>query len=427
MFIDEAHQQLLELNDLIDSLYLNKIFDLKILLVSTRNHWDPRVKSGSFYKVSKEFRIRRLLPREIDGLLNLVDSSPSVRALVEESFSGFSRYEKRRRLVDRCESETFVCLKNIFSSEKFDDIILREYASLAPEHQDIYRIVAAMEASGIRVHRQLVVRLLHIPVANIKAALSYLTDIIKEYPINEKEGIYGWRGRHSVIVSILTKYKFADVSSLVSLFEDVIEAISPTYDIEIRTIIELCNIETGLPRISDRTTQNRLLRKMMSIAPGERVPRHRLIRNLIDMGEFEKADSEIRIFEKDFGRDAPISRYKVNVLVGRALYTPGILDEDRNVILQQAATLASSSVARYRDNKRVLATFCEVGIHIFRKTGDFSVFDEAIKELREAETRIEDPEISKLVRKFERLIAGHAAAQDAAPDAIESYDHDIDQ
>ena len=41
----------------------------------------------------------------------------------------------------------------------------------------------------------------------------------------------------------------------------------------------------------------------MSIAPSERVPRHRLIRNLIDAGAYDKADTEIRIFEKDFGAD----------------------------------------------------------------------------------------------------------------------------
>ena len=31
------------------------------------------------------------------------------------------------------------------------------------------------------------------------------------------------------------------------------------------------------------------------------MPRHRLIRNLIKMDAFEKAETEIRIFEKDFG------------------------------------------------------------------------------------------------------------------------------
>ncbi len=60
---------------------------------------------------------------EIERLLNLIDRNIEVRALVEQTFSGFSRTERRRRLIDRCEADMFVCLKNIFASEAFDDII----------------------------------------------------------------------------------------------------------------------------------------------------------------------------------------------------------------------------------------------------------------------------------------------------------------
>lgn len=413
VFIDEAHLHLYEINRLLDGLRAERISDLKIILASTRNHWNPRVKTPALYKIGKEFGMGRLTSGEIDGLLNLVDSHPDVRNLVGETFSGFSRYEKRRRLVDRCESETFVCLKNVFSSEKFDDIILREYASLPPESQDIYRIVAAMESSGIRVHRQLVIRLLGIPAASISAVLGNLTEIISEYEINDREGLYGWKGRHNVIVSILTKYKYQDIEQIIKLFEDVIDCISPTFDIEIRTIRELCNVETGLTRIPDKNTQNRLLRKMMSIAPGERVPRHRLIRNLIQMGEFEKADAEIRIFEKDFGNDAPITRYRIKILVGRAVETPGILDEDRVAILRQARDASLMAISKFSTHKLILGAFCEVGIEYYKRTADYSFYDDAMTRLKAAEAEIGDPDISVLVRRYERRMAGQSDVDEA--------------
>lgn len=408
LFIDEAHLHLHQINLLIDTLHSEHIFDLKLILVSSKNHWNPRIKTPAIYKSGHEFTLGKLRAEEIDGLLNLIDSKPAVRTLVENSFSGFSRHEKRRRLVDRCEAETFVCLKNIFSSEKFDDIILREFASLDTQYQEIYRIVAAMESSGIRVHRQLIIRLLNIPASYVNAALTNLTDIIHEYVINEREGIYGWRGRHSVIVSILTKYKYPETSMFVDLFERVIDAISPTFDIEIRTIRELCNVETGLPRISDKNIQNRLLRKMMSIAPAERVPRHRLIRNLIEMGDFEKADGEIRIFEKDFGRDAPVTRYRINILIGRALHAVGILEEDRIAILYQAKDASKMAMSKFPDNKLILGAYCEVGIQIYRKNADFSIYDDGMKELKAAEIRIGDPDISALISKYERRLSGQA-------------------
>lgn len=417
LFIDEAHTHLYEINQLLDALYSSRIKDLKLIMASGRNHWYPRVKTPAFYKAGHEFGMERLNNEEIDRLLNLVDANPDVRALVGESFRGFSRYEKRRRLIDRCESETFVCLKNIFSSEKFDDIILREYAALQSEYQDVYRIVAAMESSGIRVHRQLVIRLLGIPALNIPSVLSHLTDIIHEYPINPREGIYGWRGRHNVIVTILTKYKFHDTNQIIDLFDKVIDSISPTFDIEIRTIREMCNIETGLDRIPDRNIQNRLLRKMISIAPGERVPRHRLIRNLIEIGDFEKADGEIRIFEKDLGRDAPVMRYRIKLLIGRALETRGILPEDRVAILCQARDAALQAILRLPDNKLLLGIYCEVGVEIYRINGDYATYDEAMLRLKAAEANVGDPDLSKIIRRYERIMAGQGDPTDErAPD-----------
>lgn len=415
LFIDEAHSHLQQANELLDTLFGEKLTSLKVLCVSTRNHWNPRIKSPAFYKAGKEFKLDKLLPQELVRLLNLVESNPSIRPLIENTFSGFSRYERQRRLAERCEADMFVCLKNIFASEKFDDIVLREYAHIAAQYQDIYRIVAAMESSGIRVHRQLVMRLLSIPAAETMAALVSLTDIVMEYSINEREGIYGWKCRHNVIADIVTRYKYQDATEIAGLFEHVIDCISPSYEIEIRTIRELCNVETGLPRIPDKVVQNKLLRKMMSVAPGERVPRHRLIRNLIDMGEFEKAETELRIFDKDFGRDGPVSRYQIVLLTSRAVRSPGLLKEDRIAILNQARELAIASIARFPNHKSVLSAYCEVGIELCKLTGEYKVFDDAISELKAAEERVGDPEISKIIARYEaRVTAQSGDFSDAA-------------
>ena len=80
----------------------------------------------------------------------------------------------------------FVCMRNIFASESFDDIILREFAELPGAYQDIYRHVAALEDAGVRVHRQLVIRLLGLPMAAIAGILEMLTDIVTEYTITRE-------------------------------------------------------------------------------------------------------------------------------------------------------------------------------------------------------------------------------------------------
>ena len=404
LFVDNSDTHLYEVNTLFESLAAKDIGRLRVILAAARNRWNPRIKSPALFSNSEAYSLGKLDAHEITDLLRLVEANSQVGALVDSSFMGFSPGERRRRLENRCERDVFVCLKNIFASEKFDDIVLREYATLAPEYQDIYKTVAALETSGVRVHRQLVIRLLGIKMTTIPSVLEHLTDIIREDTVSERHGIYSWRGRHSVIMEIITDFKFAESESFPKLYERVVDALNPTFGIEVRTLRELCNIDTGIRRIPDLQEQNRLLAKMISVAPGERVPRHRLIRNLIDLGKFEQAEAEMRIFSKDFNEDGPVCRYRIILALERARKTPGILEEDRLVILRRAHELAVNGVRKYDHNKYILYTFCDVGLEIFKRTKDLDVFDEAIERMKIAEEKVGDPDISRQIAYYERLI-----------------------
>jgi len=277
-----------------------------------------------------------------------------------------------------------------------------------------------MENAGIRVHRQLVIRLLTIDANAVAGILNALEDIIAEYTIDDRQSVYGWRGRHPVIVEIISKYKFNEPEKLADLFERVIDNISATYEVEIRSMRELCNLQSGLSRIPDKKVQNRLLRKMMSVAPSERVPRHRLVRNLIEMGEYEKAETEIKVFESDFRSDGPMARYKISLMIERALNTKGVLPEDRVTMIEQARSYSSGAVSRYRNNKNVLSANCDVGVAYYKLTGKIDVLEAALKELRTAEVRLGDPDISRRILRYERMMSSGAGLQmlDAA-DAAE--------
>ena len=409
LFIDEAHNHLYELNQLVDELAASELAALKFICVAAKNHWAPRVKSQLFYKYGKEVTLSKLDSGEVEELLVLVERNSALNRLVESGFNGFSRIERRRRLIERCDTDMFVCLKNIFASEKFDDIILREFASLNDVCADIYRYVAVMSHAGIHVHRQLIVRILGISSDSIRSVLSGLVGIVTEHDVNVREGIYGWKVRHSVIAAIIAKYKFREIDAQIELFARVIANISPTYDIEMRTVRSLCSAEAGLRCIPDKEIQNKLLRQLISIAPGERVPRHCLIRNLISIGEFEKADTEIRIYEKDLKREPPIERYKIMLLIARATETEGLLKEDRLAILSEARGRAAAATERYRDNKYVLSAYCELGVRFFMLSGSHTVYDEAMKVLRSAESGLGDPDITKMVIRYERRLSGNEA------------------
>lgn len=403
LFIDEAHSHIREINELIDGLAHADLTALVIMLASSRNHWKPRIKSPNIYKRGRLYILSKVDGPEIERLLSLVDSNADLAKIVETSFSGFSRTEKRRRLIDRCESDMFVCMRNIFASESFDNIILREFAELQEQFQDVYRLVAALENAGVKVHRQLIIRLLGIPMASTMALLENMTDIVSEYTISDKRHIYGWRGRHPVISGIIAKYKFGETEKVVALYDQVIDTAMPSYDIEVRSLIELCNVHTGIPKLPDKKVQNRLLRKIVSLLPGQRVPRHRLIRNLTDMGHYDQAQTEIRIFENDFKIDAPVTRLKIELMIARATDSDGILTEDRLAILNQAREVAVAGTARHQNSSGVFSAYCNVGVNILRYGGGRAVFDDAMTKLYRAAERLADPEMNSLIRHFERL------------------------
>lgn len=406
LFVDDAHSHLPAINDLIDTLAITNNGHLKVVLASTRNHWSPRIKSGNLFRHGKFFQLSTLTDREIEMLLDLIDRVPDVKRLVEQDFVGFDRTARRRRLVVRSQKDMFVCLKNIFATDAFDTIILRDYASLALPHQEVFKHIAAMETAGVQVHRQLVIRILNIPSQQIEGILDGLTDIVHEKEVSPKLGIFAWHCRHQVIAGIISKYKFQESARLVKLFEDVIDNINPTYDMEIRSLKELCNTDTGIRRISDLGTQNRLLAKMISRAPGERVPRHRLIRNLIEMRAFQKAQTEIRLFEKDFGKEGPVHRYSIRLLTARAVHTDGILLEDRIAMLEEAHILAVQGSTKYASNPHVLSAYAEVGIEYYKLTGVLTYFDEAMSHLKEAEERLGDPQITSIIGRYTRRLNG---------------------
>ncbi|MDE8761958.1 MULTISPECIES: SIR2 family protein [Rhizobium] len=412
LFVDDAHLHLGDLNELIDRLAILDNAHLKILLASTRNHWHPRIKTGNLFRHGKVFNLSTLNDQEIDALLDMVEKVPEIKRLAGNDFAGFDRSERRRRLTVRASKDMFVCLKNIYNTDSLDAIILQDFASLSQPLQDIFRYVAAMETAGINVHRQLVIRLLGMPAQQVAAALEGLADIVSEYDYHVREGIFEWRCRHPVIAAIITKFKFGSLDKTIKLFEDVIDNISPTFDIEVRSLRELCNTESGIPRIADKKIQNHLLAKMISRAPGERVPRHRLIRNLIEMHEFPRAETEIKLFEKDFGRDGPVHRYKIKYQVERAIHTPGILLEDRVAMLEQAHELAVVGAERYAANKNVLAAYAELGVEYYRLTKDLSYFDEAMRHLKSAEDKLGDPQITAMIVKFTRRIGGQSSIND---------------
>lgn len=403
LLVDDAHNHLRQLNRLIERLAGSEKQCLGLLLVSSKAHWNPRIKSPHLFPNSETYELSRLSDSELMRLLDLLDQRHEIRALVESSFLGYSRNQRLDRLRQRCDADMFVCLKNIFGFQSIDQIILEEFNSLSDDLQQIYRQVGGMQAIGVRVHRELVRRITGLQANQIARTLDDLDGIIEEYEVSQRNGIYGWRLRHQIISLLIAKYKFSSQDDIYDLFDLVISSINPTYQLEVQSISDMCDLDTGVVRIANQGRQNVLLRKMITLAPSERVPRHRLIHNLIDMGEFEIAEAEIKSFEKDIKTDGPLLRYKVRLKLGLARQMPGISDGDRASIVLEGASIAENAIRKFPDDKNIFRAHLDCGIAYYKYTGKADVFERAMSLALEAQSRILDPDLRSIISKYVRI------------------------
>jgi hypothetical protein len=420
VFIDDCPAHLSQLNRLVDAIGAEEEPALQVVATAERVHWVGRVKSPSFFAKGWVENVSQLSSEDVSELVNLVEREPRIHALVDRSFTRKPRKAQIRQLKNRCSADMFVCLKNIFSSDNLDAILLREYANLDLELQDIYRYVCAVESLGAHVHRQLIIRLLNVDIDALATTLSRLQGLVDEYDIDPRGGIYGLGTRHVVISRVISKYKFSAADEHDALVSSVIDNLNPSVPIELRAIRDLCNSEFGIQRLA--TTQRRveMYERLIELAPAERIPWHRLIRELIEAGDLEAAADAIRDAETNAGLDPPIAGYKVRLEMERATLTEGILPEDRTAILRQAFALARGNLHRFPNDMNAVITFGRVAVRLVESGDPLDLVDDAISSATEAEERLLDPrlteEIARLQRARARLARGLAAVQRSESD-----------
>ncbi|WP_046302095.1 SIR2 family protein [Mycobacterium sp. UM_Kg27] len=401
LLVDDCAQHLSSVSRLVDILGTRDRPFLRIIVTVNAAQWKTRVKSPYFFSRGTFERLSLLADSDIRELINLVDRKPEIRSLVEPDFLNLGHQDKVRRLRERCSAEMYVCLKNIFQTDQLDDILLREFADLDDDAQHVYRYVAAVQSMGGKVHRQLIMRLLGIAPNGLADLLERMADIVSEYDISERKGLYGWAARHDVIAQVISTYKFADQEELRILLDRLIEGLNPTEYLELETARGIAGNDMGIPRLTNREHQRDLMRKLIATVPGERTPRRRLIRMFLDENMLDEADRAIRSSQEEIGTDNIVERYRATLTLRRALNSGGLMEEDLLAMMLEAERIARSCTTRWphdRYNFRVLA---DVGIALADRFSRVDVLDDTISLMREIEIDNPDPDFARDRRDLE--------------------------
>jgi hypothetical protein len=172
-----------------------------------------------------------------------------------------------------------------------------------------------------------------------------------------------------------------------------------------QSIRDICDVQFGIGKLSDASLRQTLYRRLTQIAPGERIPWRRLIRELIADEQVDDAEYAIKDAEEAVGRDSPIDRYKVRILVLRAEKTERISAQDRVALLRKAYEVAMRNLEFYRWDKYSYRTLCDVAVELLRRGESAFLLDEAIGKLRDAAARILDPDMNRDIRTYENIRA----------------------
>jgi len=401
LLVDDCTSELAQVSILADHLGRTAAPSLRLILTATTGKWNVRSKSSYVYSRGQAQTLSRLTSGDLAQLLNLVAAKPEIRALVDGRFLSLSRNEQLRVLRERCSADMYVCMKNIFATEELDTILLREYADLSLEEQSLYRHVAALEALGAKVHRQLVLRTLRVESGRISAILDGLEGVISEFDISERLGLYGWATRHQLVAQTIARYKYADQSELSELFQELIGNLNPSVWIEVETARALCAEDMGINRLTSIDTQLDLLGQVVALLPGEGLPRHRLIRKLMDADRLSEASAQLKNAVESIGWNGVLARYDVGLLIRKSQSTEGILPEDRLAMLVEAESRARANTSRYPNDMHAYRAFGDVGVAIAELTGAKDVLSDAIEQARTAESRILDPKLAEFRRHME--------------------------
>jgi hypothetical protein len=228
-----------------------------------------------------------------------------------------------------------------------------------------------------------------------------LSGLVDEFDISPDNGLYGLKTRHQVIAETITKYKLSDEDRLYRLLEDVIDALNPTLFLERSTASAICLSEFGIPRVSVAARRRALYERLIDRAPTERVPRHRLIRELIDSGQLAEAEVALADAERTVGLDSPMRRYRVLILVARATEIEGLMLEDRVALLAEARAAAIKAIEASKEDKYGYSTFMRVGEARHAIVGRLDYYDEALERMREGAALVGDPTLQKLLVEWE--------------------------
>ena len=408
LFLDEPNASQFAVNQLTSYLAQEQERALSLIVTYHPSIWSYRTKSTELTTKATLHNLSSLSPADVRNIATHVKRTPDIARMLSADIQSMTNYDIEEIIEKRAKSDLFVSLKYLFETKSLDEIILKEFddlgrgqpAEIKTNIRSLYEHVSLLEACGRHVHRQMVVRILDININEISDLLDYLEGVIFE---SERDdvigGTYQWATRHAKIAKIIAESKFS-TKQRYEVLERVINSINPAIKIERQFSAQLCNSDIGIESLSLKD-QTKLYKLLVETVPGERVPIHRLVRNLIKENELGDAELVISGARDMRINDSVINRYDVRLNIAKAERLDFLEKADRLNLLDVAVSKAKKSLSRRPNDMYSYENYCEACLALAQNGGGGEEFETALQQLKDAQQRLNDPHMLKWISKFE--------------------------
>lgn len=394
LMVDDASGQLTALNRLVQMLGDHNVTSLRVVVTANSNQWNTRSRSHHLKRFGRDLNLSILAKKDVERLVDLCRSVPSIRDLIQPKFAALSRTGQISAVMNVCSADMFVALKYCFPGQAVDRIILEEYAEMSDLASEVYKCVSLLEASHGTPSRQLVMDVLGLSWEEIDPVIGATQGVLSQRLVDRKDGIFSWNTRHRVIAEIVAFYKFDDQAELTYFLGKVITSLNSAMLLDRHLVPALCDNTFAIGRVEDPIERARLF-QMLAERSNNRVPWHRLISTWLYQGDIPKTARAIVSAERAVGMDSPIHRFKVLLELKKAEDLRSLGTSDYVAILNGARREAELGIERWPQNKYSYRVYADVARELLKATGEYQAVDNAATWMRDAYEEILDDDLLK--------------------------------
>ena len=233
LFIDDVGDHVDEVVDLIREA---RRFSTKITIIAAEriNEWNMACEALDPY-VDREFELRYLSSREIDDLLDLLNSHRSLFRLEQASTE-----ERKAAFEEKAGRQLLVALHEATLGKPFEDIIADEFAEVKPDlARLVYLGVCFLNRFDVPVRAGIINRVFKIRFADFKERFFQPLDALVFAQFDRRIRDYVYVTRHPHIAEIVVDRALLDVSDKLDMHLQIINSMNIDYDADRKAFRQL--------------------------------------------------------------------------------------------------------------------------------------------------------------------------------------------